>query len=232
MEGIPQQPPKASIELNESEKFTVEQYVDNLGISLHELKNKKVLDVGAGGGAFVRAAQMEGIDAVAFSLFIDNPQRVAETSTPFIVGTVTQMPFRDSAFDLIISNCAIPHALVSMQDFEAGDRTVAKEHLVKEAMAEILRVLKPGGEIRFAPVPRHESPDRFKRTETIDRLVEFLKNHPDLEVQEEVLRVHNPISYYDRDTGERIDELFSSQSNRIVIKKKLEDSQGPLSDHE
>lgn len=106
------------------------------GIDLSELKNKRVLDAGCGGGRYTAAwrvlgaAQAIGIDISPLNIATAR-QRIAQSTiseVAFVEGTVLKLPFDDDSFDIVFSNGVLHHTL----DWRAG-------------VAECVRVLKPGG---------------------------------------------------------------------------------------
>ena len=110
----------------------------------------RVLDMGCGGGRHAFSLYKQGADVVAFDLSYDD---LAEVKTMFtaidlegqapagakavtVNGSAYQLPFEDASFDRVI-------AAEVMEHLPEDDR----------AMAELFRVLKPGGLIAVT-VPR------------------------------------------------------------------------------
>jgi SAM-dependent methyltransferase len=116
--------------------------------------DEKVLDVGCGGGVLLNEAarrlttgQATGIDIWAphsgggnYALLMKNAklEGVAD-KIEFKQADVRKLPFEDSSFDLIVSSGALHHI--------SRDRS---EH--EQAINEMLRVLKPGGQIALMDI--------------------------------------------------------------------------------
>jgi len=98
---------------------------------LGDLAGRRVLDVGCGKGRFARilaaehpAAQVWGLDiSLAMLRFVPAPVRAC-------AGSMTELPFPDGAFDAAYATESLEHAVE-----------------VERAVAEICRVVKPGGRI-------------------------------------------------------------------------------------
>jgi SAM-dependent methyltransferase len=91
---------------------------------------RRVLDVGAGRGELAERLQKAGIEVVA----VDQSERMVELTqargVEAIVGDVQTLPFEDGAFDVAVANFMLYH--------------VPDVHL---ALAELARVLRPGGRL-------------------------------------------------------------------------------------
>jgi SAM-dependent methyltransferase len=105
------------------------------------LHGKRLLDIGASphGYALERALQLGVAEYVGIGLDVDKPVEVhaAQGKGKLIAMNAEQLDFEDSSFDLVISLSTFEHI---------GD--------VAKALAEIRRVLKPGGSalISFEPI--------------------------------------------------------------------------------
>jgi len=89
------------------------------------LRDKRLLDVGCGTGGMTAVWAAEGARTVG--LDIDAP-RLAGLQGRFVAGNVTQLPFRDGAFDLVFAHDCLEHV-----------------GALDAALSEIARVLAPGG---------------------------------------------------------------------------------------
>jgi len=114
-------------------------YVEALKLTDDDLK-KRILDVGSRTGSFGMEAARQGYPN-AVSLDFDHPGFHSHAEN-FIVGDARALPIRDNEFDIAISIHAIPIML--------DDRTM-RAQVVKAAL-EMLRVVKPGGEVRWGHV--------------------------------------------------------------------------------
>lgn len=128
-------------------------------------RGDKVLDVGCGSGNLTLTAKrsagqsgtVNGIDASPE--MIDVARRNAKQTgieAMFDVALIEKLPFGDSTFDVVISRLVMHHL--------PGD-------LKQQAMAEIFRVLKPGGTIFLADFQTPANP-------ILARLISMLIGHP------------------------------------------------------
>ncbi|MBI4287219.1 MAG: class I SAM-dependent methyltransferase [Chloroflexi bacterium] len=120
--------------------------------ALGNIEGKRILDIGCGDGIFDiemarRGAQVEGLD-VSDSALERARWRVKQLGLQsrinFTRGDATKLPYKDSSFDIVVSNCVLEHI--------AGDDLVLKESS---------RLLKPSGRV-IITVPREfENWDRI-----------------------------------------------------------------------
>ncbi len=105
-------------------------------ISTANLKQKRVLDAGCGGGRYavawrlLGAGNVVGLDGSEIAI-TDARKRITEAKTDaveFEHGDVLDLPFADNSFDIVFSNGVLHHTT----DWRRG-------------VNELLRVLKPGG---------------------------------------------------------------------------------------
>ncbi len=103
-----------------------------------DVSKKKVLDVGCGTGGVMQmlnelGAECEGVDVSEKAL-----EYCRKKNLKVVQGDGIKLPYADNTFDLVISSDVLEHI---EKDFEA--------------VAEVKRVLKPGGVI-IATVPAHQ----------------------------------------------------------------------------
>ncbi len=106
------------------------------------------MDIGAGDGEF--AKNFKNKDDVK----ITSVDRVVEGENPEVLAwDVRALPFKDESFDLILSHASIPNVFVTMysEEFPEISKSEIKKALDK-AFNQMIRVLKPDGEIRLAPI--------------------------------------------------------------------------------
>lgn len=103
------------------------------------LVGKRVLEIGAGCGAFLAYSRREGLRAIGVE--IDEPTAVLARDLgaanglqtfPLAVGAGEALPFRANDFDVVFSNSVLEHVR------EPG-----------QVLREALRVLRPGGRLHF-----------------------------------------------------------------------------------
>jgi SAM-dependent methyltransferase len=135
---------------------------------LGDVRGQRVLDAGSGGGYLSRLLARSGADMVA----VENARRLHEIALAyqerepltitFHHGSISAMPFLpDASCDAVVAN----YVLIDVRDYEG-------------AIAEIARVLKPGGRFVFSlahngldfawHIPAPDSPRREDRTAWMD----------------------------------------------------------------
>jgi SAM-dependent methyltransferase len=78
-----------------------------IGDALH--RGARLLDIGAGRGAFVRAARGRGFEALALDLQLEASAVWPREGVPGVIGDGFKVPFRDGAFDLVRMKEIIEH---------------------------------------------------------------------------------------------------------------------------
>jgi ubiquinone/menaquinone biosynthesis C-methylase UbiE len=88
------------------------------------------------------------------------------------------IPFQDEAFDLVISNAAIPNV------FLGESQQIVKEK-IKKSLFEMMRVTKPGGEIRLGRVLKGEIYETQKAlVSALDETFDELRQTYGVEIEE------------------------------------------------
>lgn len=90
-------------------------------------RDRRVLDVGCGNGAYLRALRARGVDAVGVDLSIGMLD-AARGDQPLVNADAARLPVRDATIDVVLA----PHMLYHVPDRPA-------------AIRELRRVLRPGG---------------------------------------------------------------------------------------
>jgi SAM-dependent methyltransferase len=107
-----------------------------------ERRDVRVLEVGCGTGSNLWFAAREGfsvagVDASASAIAAAQRRFEADTlNGDFHVANFTRLPFPDGTFDLVVDRCAL---------------TCCDRFAAQSAVAEVERVLKPGGRFFFNP---------------------------------------------------------------------------------
>lgn len=212
MERIPSHSREAlnKSEIEKHDEIVALKYLKNLDLSEADIIGRKTLDIGAGEGEFARWANSHGGDVTSIGLHLVPEHSLADTR--YTVGTAVSLPFADSAFDLVVSHAAIPNVVgITPNEHIPRDSIKKRSHERRmNAVFEAVRVLKPGGEIRFAPVVRNErnahGPDR---NASMEQMLAALKSDDSLDFREELLEKDHK-SY-----GNAVSDEY-----RLVIRKR------------
>lgn len=153
-----------------------QKYVEDLRLSPADF-GKKILDIGAGSAQFAKWAREHGVNSQIYS--IDQEAYTDEKNT--VTGKAEALPFADESFELVISDAAVPHGYIG----EGIPEEIEKKVLL--SLKEAIRVLKRGGEIRFARVLMGELYENQKiLTESILKALNELKKEGFEVVQEHI----------------------------------------------
>jgi ubiquinone/menaquinone biosynthesis C-methylase UbiE len=128
----------------ESTERNLPKYLERLNLKPEDLRDKKILDVGSGVGRFAAEAKDFGVEDVVSLDPGLKLKRNREKSKKIGAGAAMAaradaLPFRDGSFDLVLNSFSVP-----MWSESPGE--------MEETFREELRTLRPGGEIRIAPV--------------------------------------------------------------------------------
>ena len=196
----------------------LEDYESYLGLKREDLDGKDVLDLGSGETEkFSRELKEAGINANVIPL---NPDASMERfrkkleATPGYQGKTVaalaqKMPFKDESFDEILGLYS-----VTVHAAPAENMQVAKQW-----MSEIIRLLKPGGEARLAPVEPFAENEQAVRSGKFGELIRDLENKG---LICEIVIIKN-IAFRRDENGKHlpeIDDIYGGHSDaRLVIKK-------------
>jgi ubiquinone/menaquinone biosynthesis C-methylase UbiE len=116
-------------------------HVDHLG-SIHDLRGRAAVDIGAGDGTFSR--QLDQVGASVSGIEID-PTMVARArvnlpdTVSMLVGRAEELPLEDGSKDIACFFFSFHHVPIDVQE---------------QALEEVIRVLKPGGRLHIVePYP-------------------------------------------------------------------------------
>lgn len=137
-----------------TDEWDMREYEVGLGISMNELRGKKILDIGGSlAGFFARQASKKGLDIVTINpRDVSDPiamydKKAASESLVFpdaptkdVRGMVQALPFEDNTFDYELAAGTVP---LYLPQFESEYREMFKE---------VIRTLKPGGTAIFWPI--------------------------------------------------------------------------------
>jgi ubiquinone/menaquinone biosynthesis C-methylase UbiE len=188
--------------------FQVHQYLEGLGLSIAELKGKRLLNVGAGNGTFATALNQYGVEAIPLDIQLpDEPGErhgVPIQEVPnFVQGSAYDLPFEESSFDFVISNAG-PLSNLGWAEEDSVRREEDSLTAQHPAIAEAIRVLKPEGEVRFEITLREQEADQDNAK---TKLITMLENEPGITFSKEQI-------------GEYDDGTQTSKIYRFVLRKK------------
>lgn len=118
-----------------------ESYLRDLGIELSELEGKKVLGVGGmpqGDVAF--AAKATGAEFFTVNPGIDYRDYTKPEGAVHTSGLAQELPFADDSFDIELAHASVPGYLPKV------------ESEYRSMFSEMLRTVKPNGEVRIYPI--------------------------------------------------------------------------------
>lgn len=156
----------------EGERQEYGQYLKNLGISPDDLRGKRILDAGAGERFFAAHLLREEIADEIFSLepliapASDLARSWKEKMDPEIQKQLNArtikafneaIPLKNESIDLVLVNC-FP---VLKHYGRNTERELAEQ--VEKMFDEFVRVLSPGGELRYFPLRRLAEPWRDRQ---------------------------------------------------------------------
>ncbi|GEM_PF-1759046 len=166
-----------------------EEYLNDLGLTEGMLKNKRIVDIGAGTRMFAGHCVRMDITNDVFSVEPNNGTTYPNEERAMgslwskeerekidghtIRGTRESLPFQNETMDLMLVHGAMPGTEAS---FEQETEKMQME--IDHTFAEIIRVLKSGGEARLFPFYTKEyHPYRTPWKEAIDQALDRLSKN-------------------------------------------------------
>ena len=181
-EKFPQNEP--SIE-DYTDEEVFQNYMEDLKLSPEDF-DKKILDVGSGSSQFAKWAKEHSVSSQIFSL---ESKQESQEKTKSVRGVAEAIPFQEEAFDLVISNASIPNVFL-------GERQEIVREKIKNSLFELMRVTKPGGEIRLGRVLKGEIYETQKAfVSALDETLHELQQTYGAEIEEIPYPVANTYEY-------------------------------------
>lgn len=197
----------------------LDDYLSFLHLNLEDLKNKKILDLGSGKyQKFARQLKEKFNDTEIVCLDISlvfKTRRIdkqlhyqqQKQPLPLLAGEFVDLPFKNDSFDYVLSL----YSLSYLKTFEA----------YVSALAEILRVVKPGGRVHIFPL-RLPPPKEIYSSLT-QKFYELFqnKNLPGYKICEELINDLGKVRFLHYDRKENQYNPFSYVETGLVIFEKL-----------
>lgn len=187
----------------EFESNLYHEYLEDLGLREDDLKNKKILDVGAGNRMFAGHCIRKGINENVYSLepkvgkvyqetnkyleAIWSPEVWQKINSRTVKAIREKIPFEDQSFDLVFIHSAMPGSEILI----GQDEVEAKENIDK-TFAEIIRILKVDGEARLYPFYGKKY-DLWKGLlrELLNKKITEERENKKLKIEVQKIREHN-----------------------------------------
>lgn len=83
----------------EKRNLTLNQYENLFGFSVEDLKDKSVLDIGAGSGDFVRELRESYGNTKSFAVDLDQDKIPQDRPEWYLISDGLNLPFADNTFD-------------------------------------------------------------------------------------------------------------------------------------
>ena len=183
--------------LRESDAMDFAGYLHDLDLKEENLSGKNILDIGSGNGGFKRAVEKTGLAKMCVAL----DEGKFNSAGMDVMGKAEKMPFKDESFDLELSRYSVP----------VMDATNGRFQFIPSVLREMVRVLRPGGDIKIHSICSYDS--------TYDE--ETISKHQKMKavVLEEIERLHDE----DPELEFKLEKLVYEDVNyrmRLTIHKK------------
>ncbi|MFC1598872.1 class I SAM-dependent methyltransferase [Patescibacteria group bacterium] len=161
--------------LEQAEESDYKKYLEALSLTEEDLKDKEILDVGAGPAIFAKYAKEKGISDSIFSL---DPEDEPQEKTKAVYAKVENLPYKDESFDMVMSSGAYPY----VASIGETDSNIIEKKL-KDGLNEMIRVVRSGSEIRLGPLGFSTAPDFKQVNDLFDDLLQDLIKKGKIEVE-------------------------------------------------
>lgn len=184
-------------EVPQEELETFKNYLHNLNLSAEELQGKKILDVGAGARLFAAHLLREHITDGVYSLepviyerawnrkiWAKLSPEIQEQVEARTLKTLKEaIPLKDGSMDLVLVNC------MPISKHAKNEETDELRQEIESMFGEMVRVLAPGGELRYFALKRGGSPglepeNLLWRGGIMAKLAELKKQGLDVRIEE------------------------------------------------
>lgn len=191
-------------------------YLDNLGLTEAEIRDKKIVDIGAGERLFAAYCVDQGINEDVYSVEpnmqhetyqeVDEriPSQIREKlDDRTVCAFVEQLPFADQSFNLVLMN-NFPFYETEEDISGSVDHTS-----IEKTFGEVTRILKDGGEARITPYyGKRFDPGRASWLQKSEAFLQKLIMSGDYEIEKQ------DISSEENGAGEMED------IQRLIIRRK------------
>jgi ubiquinone/menaquinone biosynthesis C-methylase UbiE len=210
-----------SAELALSSERGLLEYTKELRLPVDALIEKKVLDLGSGPTAkFAQDVEkdfpgtkvvsldhsFEERDRTDFAYFPTEETKKGAENVERIPGLFTTLPFKDEAFDTVVSSAAMPLYLTTLGQ-------------VEEAFKEVIRVLKMGGKAYIGPVTYTDVIDTDPKKMIYETHVRHSYEESKVSFKKILEKFKDEIEFefFPAETAQRLNRYFAEMET-IVIK--------------
>lgn len=210
-----------------SADFEIRRYVEGLELRKEHLHNKSILDLGSSDHFFDEYCQKKyNTKVISLDIDIDSLGKKHELG---VVSDARKLPFKDEAFDLVVSNASMPHLFAPYRD--DNDEVVPIEGEVeKNAINDILnvfkeayRVVKKGGQVRMSTFSEQEirnwPRDSFTIVSDDGNEKEYNGSEDVAQMIDRVLLVKKALNIFEKKTGAKCFLKETKNSSLIIIMK-------------
>lgn len=181
--NLNEEPPSIeALDTRKNEPFHYGQYLRHLGLKESDIRDRTILDIGAGTRVFAGYCYKNGINLEVYSIdpylkdesylryngHIWDEETRRHVDAHSVVGSYENIPFQDKSFDLILVHAATPGY------HESDDPGVGSS--IARALKEMCRVMNQGGEIKIYPYFESPTESEHQWVEPVNQEVETLRS--------------------------------------------------------